>query len=99
MLKVTWFISRMSEGDGRHNRIALDHRRLEMAHLQYALLQVCGWYPDQLHTSKIAIIPGDFDATIAYVGGVYYSLFAEKYASKYSDNTHRLHVDSYISQS
>jgi len=72
-----------------------------MAHLQYALLRVCGWYPDQLHTSKIAITPGDFDATITTVGEVYYSLFAEKYASKYSDNIHKLHVDSYmyISQS
>ena len=88
----------MSE-DGGHNRIALDRRRLEMAHLQYALLQVCGWYPDQLHISKIAITPGDFDATITYVAEVYYSLFAEKYASKYLDDTYKLHVDCYISQS
>lgn len=85
-------VSRMSGGDGRDNPKALDCRRLEMAHLQYALLQVCGWYPDQLHTSKIAITPGDLDVTITTIGEVYYSLFVEKYASMYSDNIHRLHV-------
>ena len=85
-------VSRMSGGDGRDNPKALDCRRLEMAHLQYALLQVCGWYPDQLHTSKIAITPGDLDVTITTIGEVYYSLFVEKYASKYSNNIHRLHV-------
>lgn len=77
---------RVPEGDGKHSREVLDRRRLEMAHLQYALLQVCGWYPDKLPTSQVAITPGDLDATITTVGEVYYSLFAAKYASKHSEN-------------
>ena len=51
------------------------------------LLQVCGWYPDKLHTYQVRITPGDFDAAITTVCEVYYSLFAAKYASKYSGNT------------
>lgn len=77
---------RISEGESKHDRKALDRRRLEMAHLQYALLRVCEWYPDKLHMSKVAITPGDLDAAITTVGEVYYSLFAEKYASKSSNN-------------
>ena len=63
------------------DRLAMDRRRLEMAHMKYALLNVCGWYPS-LSVSEMVIRPGQFDEMIVPFSDQYYSCFSAKYARK-----------------
>ena len=58
----------------------MDRRRLEMAHLEYAVLRVCSWYPDHFQVSKLPFKPGSIDATIDAVCAVYHMAFSTKYA-------------------
>ena len=56
----------------------MDRRRLEHAHLQYAILVVCSWY----HLNPITINEGKVDEDILEFAYLYHSAFSEKYASK-----------------
>jgi hypothetical protein len=62
------------------NRNAMDRRRLEMAHLEYAVLYVCSWYPDDFQKSKLPFKPGSIDDTIDSVCCIYHTAFSSKYA-------------------
>ena len=42
-------------------RLPMDHRRLEKAHLQYAILNVCNWYPSEVLLKSMALTPRKLD--------------------------------------
>ena len=60
----------------------MDRRRLEVAHLQYAILTVCSWYPQNLQVCQVVVTPGRIDDMVADFTKSYYSCFSAKYASK-----------------
>ena len=61
-------------------RKKLDRRRLEAAHLLYAALQVCHWYPDILPALKIH--PGELDSALAQIVSQYHTAFSNYYSGK-----------------
>ena len=61
-----------------NNRLAMDQRHLEHAHLQYAILVVCSWY----HLNPITISEGKVDEDISEFAYLYHGAFLEKYASR-----------------
>lgn len=62
------------------DRLAMDRRRLEKAHLQYAILVVRNWYSSE---EAMTLTPGKIDEDITRFTVLYHSLFMQKYASKY----------------
>lgn len=60
----------------------MDRRRLEKAHLQYAILVVAEWYSPDVLLKSINIIPGRIDDLISTFATLYHSLFLNKYAGK-----------------
>ena len=58
----------------------MDRQRCEMAHLEYAVLGVCYWYPDHFQVSKLPFKPGSIDATMDAVCAAYHVAFSKKYA-------------------
>ena len=54
----------------------MDRRRLETAHLFYAVLMVSSWYPDTI--SSICL--DDLDAKMMQLVCPYHRAFSEKYA-------------------
>ena len=61
-------------------RLAMDRRRLELAHLKYAILKVCSWYPESLCVKDIVFMPGNVDELVLEFSKKYYLLFSSKYA-------------------
>lgn len=66
-------------------RCKLDRRRIEAAHLQYAVLQVASWY--KFDINKLAL-HSDTDATLSDVVKYYHGAFMAYYASKLSKNNY-----------
>lgn len=64
------------------DRSTMDRQRLEMAHLKYAILNVCQWYSPHLSVKEVKTVPGKIDDTISVFTSVYYSCFSSRYASK-----------------
>ena len=67
-------------------RLALDRRRLEAAHLRYAVLKVVSYYPKELGTTTIY---PDFKITLEFITPLFFSIFRSHYAGEYiamSDN-------------
>lgn len=62
------------------SRDAMDRRRLEMAHLEYAVLRVCSWYPHHFDVSRLSFQPGSVDDTIDAICAGYHIAFSTKYA-------------------
>ena len=60
-------------------RLGMDRRRLELAHLKYAILNVCSWYPS-LCVKDIVFVPGNVDERVLEFSKKYYLLFSSKYA-------------------
>ena len=59
-------------------RCRLDRKRIEAAHLQFAVLQVSLWY--QLDLNKLAL-HSDTDSTLSDVVKEYHGIFMAHYAS------------------
>lgn len=76
-----YFYSCSDSGKVGAERLSMDRRRLEIAHLKYAVLNVCSWYSD-LSINTLAITPGQVDDMIQRFTCQYYSCFSAKYASE-----------------
>ena len=63
-------------------RLAMDRQRLESAHLKYAMLNVCSWYPS-LSVEDAVFRATDVDDTVLEFSKKYYLLFSSKYAGYY----------------
>ena len=72
-----------SSSETTFNRQSMDRRRLEMAHLQYAVITVCSWYPQNLQVCQVGITPSKVDDMIAEFTKSYYLCFSAKYASEF----------------
>lgn len=68
----------MRHEDNLHNRIRLDRRRFEAAHLRYAILQVTSRYP-LIVPGPIGIIT-DVADVLRQVTPAYYEAFTQRYA-------------------
>ena len=60
-------------------RASMDRRRLEDAHLKFAVLQVISWYPDSLHLTEVPIT-SSVNEMLKTFTSTYYNLFNAKYA-------------------
>ena len=60
-------------------RYRLDQRRIEAAHMQYAVLNVTSWY--NIDTSKLAL-HDDMDTTLSTVVKDYHGRFMSHYSSE-----------------
>ena len=54
-----------------------------MAHLQYAVVTVCSWYPQNLQVCQVGVTPSNVDDMIAEFTKRYYLCFSSKYASEF----------------
>ena len=63
------------------HRCKLDRRRIEAAHLQFAILQVALWY--HLAVNKLALHT-DMDSTLSDVVKEYHGIFTAHYAREFS---------------
>ena len=61
-------------------RQKLDRRRLEAAHLLYAVLTVSLWYP---HIIPSVCLDDDLDSKLLQLISPYHRAFSEKYAGTY----------------
>lgn len=62
-------------------RYKLDRRRVEAAHMQYAILQVISWYP-ALFSAREVLLHTDTDETLTGVVSLYHGAFMAHNASK-----------------
>ena len=53
-----------------------------MAHLKFAVLNVCQWYSPCLSVNEVKFVPGKIDDTILAFTSACYSCFSSRYASK-----------------
>jgi len=60
------------------DRLKLDRRRLESAHLMYAAMNVAKWYPESF--SGIQFESGNIDKTTDELTPVYHFAFSKEYA-------------------
>ena len=63
-------------------RFRMDRRRLEDAHIQFALLQVVSWYPEQFHVTSLAL-HAQTRESLSEVSSKYHGVFMSHYASEY----------------
>jgi hypothetical protein len=73
----------------------MDRRRLEMAHLKYAMLNVCSWY-SELSINQVGITASKVDDTILQFSSIYYSCFSSKYSRKVISITILLYMYMYV---
>lgn len=64
------------------DRLKMDRRRFELAHLKYAVLKIAERYADDLNLTDIPITP-DLKATLEKITPVFYSSFRARYAGGY----------------
>ena len=65
------------------DRITLDRRRLEDAHIIYAVLNVMTWYPDKFGPEAKAFRPANFNEVLSRITPIYHTCFSERYAGTY----------------
>ena len=71
-------------------RASMDRRRLEDAHLKFAVLQVVSWYPEALTLGEVDL-SSSVSECLGRVTGTYYSQFSKKYAGKRLPEICKLH--------
>ena len=81
-LIVTIIFCYVSSTSRDHERIGLDRRRLEIAHLQYAALVVQDWYPESFSLFDTTFLSGELDKSIEDISKKWYILFSAKYSGK-----------------
>jgi len=62
------------------DRIILDRRRLEDAHMIYAVLNVFGWYPAKFGPEQKVIRPSHFNEILGKITPIFHQCFSEQYA-------------------
>jgi len=62
------------------NRITLDRRRLEDAHMIYALLNVMNWYSVEFGPEEQVIKPAHFNEILSQKTPKFHKCFSERYA-------------------
>ncbi len=68
----------------------MDRRRLEDAHLKFAVLQVVSWYPETLQFGEVDL-SSDVNDCLERFTGMYYSHFSKKYAGKWLIGIRKVH--------
>lgn len=62
------------------SRMSLDRRRLEDAHIIYAVLNVMRWYPNGFSDEDKILKPAHFNDILSHLTPVFHKCFSEKYA-------------------
>ena len=62
------------------DRMSLDRRRLEDAHIIYAVLNVMRWYPNGFSEEKKILKPAHFNDILSHLTPLFHKCFSEKYA-------------------
>lgn len=62
-------------------RSRLDRRRVEVAHLHFAILQVASWYPEHMDLFTLPL-HANLDDTLTKLVAKYHGVFMSCYASK-----------------
>ena len=62
------------------DRITLDRRRLEDAHMIYAVLKVFAWYPAKFRPEERVLKPAHFNEILSQITPAFHRCFSEKYA-------------------
>ena len=62
------------------SRMSLDRRRLEDAHIIYAILNVMRWYPNGFSDVDKILKPAHFNDILSHLTPVFHKCFSEKYA-------------------
>jgi len=60
-------------------RITLDRRRLEDAHMIYAVLNVMAWYPESFGPETRKLKPTNFNEVLSHITPIFHECFSEKY--------------------
>ena len=63
-------------------RIPLDRRRLEDAHMIYAVLNVLNWYPTKFGPEEKILKPAHFNEILSEITPIFHKCFSERYAGK-----------------
>ena len=74
---IVHYVCRQTTNHGDEVRACLDRRRLEEAHLRYAIVMVYRDYPGQFTSWKVSC---DIRITLEKVSSVYYKAFSARYA-------------------
>lgn len=64
-----------------HDRLMLDRRRLESAHLLFATLRVYQWYPNMIPQVRFQL--GELDQHLLEIVPLYHSAFIGHYAGNH----------------
>ena len=62
------------------DRIILDRRRLEDAHMIYAALNVLSWYPTNFGPEQKIFRPSYFNEILGHITPTFHQCFSERYA-------------------
>ena len=62
------------------SRVSLDRRRLEDAHIIYAVLNFMMWYPNGFSEEDKILRPAHFNDILGHLTPVFHKCFSEKYA-------------------
>jgi len=62
------------------NRVTLDRRRLEDAHMIWAVLTVMEWYPENFGPEAMMLRPAHFNDSLSQITLRFHKSFSEKYA-------------------
>ena len=73
----------------------MDRRRLERAHLIFAVLTVVKDYPSVFNLRNISFST-DIQDTLLELAPLYYSAFKTKYGSKFSINNNILNISGHV---
>ena len=93
----TYFLSHsaMLTLNGLDSRLRMDRRRLECAHVRYAMLRVVQWYPYDLITSKV-LFHSNPSLTLLEFTPLFQALFHRTYSGTYT-KCNTLHKCSLLS--
>ena len=67
------------------DRINLDRRRLEDAHIIYAVLDVMRWYPTGFSEEDKILKPAHFNNILSHLTPTFHKCFSERYAGWYNN--------------